>query len=86
MKKYLHFIYLLISLVCLFVIAMQSFNHTSKNTKVAYIRTAFLIEKFSGTTEARLHYQNKMEEWQSEIDTLNYQLTLLKKLIKMLFE
>ncbi|MDB5274748.1 MAG: outer membrane protein [Chitinophagaceae bacterium] len=38
--------------------------------RLAYVRSADLVNKYEGMKEARMLYKNKMSKWQSNIDTL----------------
>ncbi|OFY88270.1 MAG: hypothetical protein A3K10_07220 [Bacteroidetes bacterium RIFCSPLOWO2_12_FULL_31_6] len=41
-----------------------------ENNKLAYVNSIKLVEKYNGTSTARIGYEEKMKIWQANIDTL----------------
>ncbi|EAY24030.1 OmpH family outer membrane protein [Microscilla marina] len=41
---------------------------------IAYVRSAYLVEKYLGVKEAQRHYQKKLASWQVSSDTLQHKL------------
>ena len=52
-------------------IALYQSNHT---LRVAYIRSADMVYSYDGMKEAQKKYQEKMQLWQSNVDTLKLEL------------
>jgi outer membrane protein len=62
---------ILIIVILLFSISIGFAVWTkSSATKIAYVRSADLVEKYIGMTEAKSIYKDKMAQWQSNVDTL----------------
>ena len=78
MKKY----YLLI-LCCLFFIILLLFGIKIYMSipKLAYVRTAVLIEKFDGMKYANEEFQKTIEKYQSQFETLQVELNNKKEVL-----
>lgn len=50
--------------------AVLGYTYLSK-PKVAYVRSQILMQDFEGMREARQNYQVKVQEWQTQIETLS---------------
>ncbi len=66
---------LLIALTTLAIlISGLAFYQSSRSPKVAYIRSADMIYSYDGMKEAQKNFQDKMQAWQSNVDTLRLEL------------
>ena len=72
MKKYISIIHTIITTVLLIGGFALWFQKGPK--KIAFVRTATIIEQYKGTQEAQALYQEKIAEWQSQVDTLQFDL------------
>lgn len=75
MKRFI--IILNIVLTCSLTFILISYLLSPKTPKIAYVRTAFLIEQYSGMEEAKVAYQQKLNNWQASLDTLSSGLNTL---------
>lgn len=58
-------------LIVLLALGLGYFIYSQNNdTKIAYIRSVYLVENYEGTKEAYADYQRKVMEWQANADTL----------------
>lgn len=66
------FVAILISIIA------ASFGIWAKTStpKVAYVRTALILEKYKGVLEVKNKFQQKEAEWKSNVDTLTYKFNM----------
>jgi outer membrane protein len=62
-----------VSVIAITSLLISVFNFINA-PKIAYVRTAVIVENYSGMKEARALYNLKLTQWQSNIDTLQLQL------------
>lgn len=43
-----------------------------RTPKIVFVRSSILVEKYNGTDVARKKYQDQLEKWKSNIDTLKF--------------
>jgi outer membrane protein len=71
----------LIIVIILFSISIGFSTWTKYSTpKIAYVRSADLVDKYMGMMEAKNIYKDKMAQWKSNVDTLqnDYQRSVSK--------
>lgn len=69
-------------MLSLFAIAMSGFLFLAQK-KIGYVDSMEIFQKYSGTIEAREKMNEKREEWQSNITTLESELTTLTEEIAL---